>query len=212
MIILPRQAQDKHRESTQKQTTVFLGDGMSYTSFRLGWHNSNSSDDTTAATTAEAQSSSTSSVTKTLSLSTTEGSTTRFDVSVANVGERHGRVTVLAMWRPIGAKNAPVSQLFLCLSQACLSKMIVCIYKIAPKSAFFAGHHTHLQQKLFAFDGLVLNAGGAGKLSFDLPVDKLAVADENGAENVFSFLAMPFYTFKKTEYLPRQARDKHRNS
>jgi hypothetical protein len=211
MIIFPRQAQDKHRESTQKQTTVFLGDGMSYTSFRLGWHNSNSSDDT-AATTAEAQSSSASSVTKTLSLSTTEGSTTRFDVSVANVGERHGRVTVLAMWRPIGAKNAPVSQLFLCLSQACLSKMIVCIYKIAPKSAFFAGHHTHLQQKLFAFDGLVLNAGGAGKLSFDLPVDKLAVADENGAENVFSFLAMPFYTFKKTEYLPRQARDKHRNS
>lgn len=37
-----------------------------------------------------------------VSLSTTVGSTAQFKVKVANVGERHGRVTVLAMWRPVG--------------------------------------------------------------------------------------------------------------
>ena len=44
-----------------------FGDGMSYTSYQLGWHNSNSSDDTTAAT---------SFATKSLSLSTDEGKKT----------------------------------------------------------------------------------------------------------------------------------------
>jgi len=37
-----------------------------------------------------------------VSLSTTAGSTAQFKVNVANVGELHGRVTVLAMWRPVG--------------------------------------------------------------------------------------------------------------
>ena len=35
-----------------------------------------------------------------------------------------------------------------------------------------------------AFDGLLLSAGASGKLSFDLPVEKLAVADENGDRGV----------------------------
>lgn len=65
---------------------------VQYTTFELGWQQTGTSSNNMSTAAAPLS----------VSLSTAEGSTTRFDVNVANIGERHGRVSVLAMWRPIG--------------------------------------------------------------------------------------------------------------
>ena len=65
---------------------------VQYTLFELGWQQSSTASNNISTAAAPLS----------VSLSTAEGSAARFDVNVANVGERHGRVSVLAMWRPIG--------------------------------------------------------------------------------------------------------------
>jgi hypothetical protein len=70
---------------------------VQYTSFELGWHHSSNISSSNMAA---------------VSLSTTVGSKAQFQVNVANVGERHGRVTVLAMWRPVGHHSHLQQKLF----------------------------------------------------------------------------------------------------
>jgi hypothetical protein len=41
-------------------------------------------------------------------------------------------------------------------------------------------HPSALRQKLFGFSGLQLGAGEAGTLHFELPVEKLAIAEASG--------------------------------
>ena len=84
-IINPRLCSRRCRYYTGTPEFEF-GDGLSYTSFDLQF-------DSEPATS--------------LSLDTDSG--THFNVSVTNSGERHGAVTVLAFWRPVG-HHAPLRQ------------------------------------------------------------------------------------------------------
>ena len=92
-------------------------------------------------------------------LTTDEGSKAQFNVDVENKGDYGGRCTIIAFWRPIAG---PL-----------MNKKDNGGVPVVP-----------LRQKMFAFDGVRVNAGGKASLQFELSVEHFAVANEDGHQIV----------------------------
>lgn len=102
-----------------------------------------------------------------IELTVDAGSKTTFNVVVENKGNHGGRCTIIGFWRP-KQDQTPAAAAAAGNGGSSSSKP-----KIVP-----------LRQKMFAFDGILVAAGGKASLQFELTSEHLAVANEEGHQVV----------------------------
>ena len=103
-----------------------------------------------------------------IELTVDAGSKTTFNVVVENKGNHGGRCTIIGFWRPKQDQTPAAAAAAAGNGGSSSSKP-----EIVP-----------LRQKMFAFDGILVAAGGKASLQFELTSEHLAVANEEGHQVV----------------------------
>jgi hypothetical protein len=204
IIFSPRQARDKHRESTQKERSCV---SHRYLAWESVWCNYNQ-------------------------ITQRSGEELR-RIRTIYRGIGQGLLNAYTTWNPhvpvsrdVVRKTASFLEFFLCLSRACLGKIIVSIYKWLQNAVFRRGCLLRsLRLQLTGHSGrLLIGRGWMGEvvgairrrrpppplLRWSCRVVRTAGSSTSGwvrRKHIHLFCTMFIY---ENDRLPRQARDKHR--